>query len=163
MAGSHWISSQIFVEISQELPNPALGKERYLSKCSNNLYCQARFGLTLCSWNFNSMLLRSSFVEGDGGCFGVSSKLLCWWQTQNKWCCTYMFDCWADPVAHLLVLKSSMTMVCAHLQTLARERERVKGYSFLFNPLRWGIGCKREAVWPDVAEFVQNCKVFGHL
>ena len=55
--------------------------------------------------------------EGDEGCIGPSGKLLCLLQPlpppkkgmQNMHGnITYLFDFWADPFVHLLLLKSSM-------------------------------------------------------
>ena len=51
-------------------------------------------------------------VEGDESCISLSGKLLCFWQAKKIMQLIhgnfpYMFDCWADPVFHLL-LKSSM-------------------------------------------------------
>ena len=55
----------------------------------------------------------SSLVEGDEACIGPSGKLLCLWKIEKNWLRThgiisYMLDHWADPVVHLLLLKSSM-------------------------------------------------------
>ena len=46
-------------------------------------------------------------------CIGISGKLLCLCEPQKimqpiHGIIPYMFDCWADPVFHLLLLKSSM-------------------------------------------------------
>ena len=69
---------------------------------------------TYCSFptRFVSSNPWSSLVVGDEGCIGPSRKLLCLCQTCQKLCTNgiipYMFDCWANPVVHLLLLKSSM-------------------------------------------------------
>ena len=56
----------------------------------------------------------SSLVVGDECCISQSGKLLCLCQTPKNMhhmnaTIPYMFDCWADPVVYLLLLKSSMT------------------------------------------------------
>ena len=51
----------------------------------------------------------SSLVEGDEGCIGPSGKLLCLCQRpKNYGIIPYLFDIWADPFVHLLLLKSSL-------------------------------------------------------
>ena len=65
----------------------------------------AEFALLGGSW--------SSLVVEDEGWIGLSKKLLCLCQTPKNyathaWHIPYLFDCWANPVAHLLLLKSSM-------------------------------------------------------
>ena len=54
----------------------------------------------------------SYLVVGDKGCIGPSKKLLCLCLTQKIMqhmygTIPYLFACWADPVVHLLLLKSS--------------------------------------------------------
>ena len=52
----------------------------------------------------------SSFVEG---CIGPSGKLLCLWPSQlMHGNIPFMFDCWANPVVHFLILKSFTAQVC---------------------------------------------------
>ena len=56
----------------------------------------------------------SSLVERDEDCFGPSGKLLCLCQTLKNMQHMHliikkMFDCWADPVVNLLLLKSFMS------------------------------------------------------
>ena len=41
----------------------------------------------------------------------------------------YMFDCWADPVVHLLLLKSSMDWVLEHESHHSRELVDLRLYS----------------------------------
>ena len=50
----------------------------------------------------------SSLVEGYDCCIGPSCKLLCFWQTKKIMQHIFMFDCWVNPVVHLLLLKSTM-------------------------------------------------------
>ena len=55
----------------------------------------------------------SSLIEGDEGLIDPSGKLLCLWQTKKIMQhmldnIPYTFDCGADQVVHLLLLKSSM-------------------------------------------------------
>ena len=55
----------------------------------------------------------SSLVEADEGCIGPSSKLLSLWQTPKiiqymPDIIAHMFESWANPVVHLLLLKRSM-------------------------------------------------------
>ena len=54
----------------------------------------------------------SPLVEGKEG---PSGKLLCLWQPQKNRAAygniPYLFDFWADPFVHLLLLKSSMVKV----------------------------------------------------
>ena len=56
----------------------------------------------------------SSLLEGDEGCIGPNGKRLCLRTTQEVMqqhmhgIMPYIFDCWADLVVHLLLLKISM-------------------------------------------------------
>ena len=65
----------------------------------------------ICNFSI-SPVTQSSLVEGDEGSIDPSGKLLCLWQTINMKhmhdSIPYMFDCWADPVVHHLLLKSFM-------------------------------------------------------
>ena len=54
---------------------------------------------------------RRSFVKGDEGCIGTSGKLLFVQQVEKNMqhlfgTILYMLEYWADPVVHLLLLKS---------------------------------------------------------
>ena len=44
-------------------------------------YCQK-----FAAWLGNAPYPWSSLVQGDEGCIGAISKMLCMWQTQNNWC-----------------------------------------------------------------------------
>ena len=68
---------------------------------------------------------RETKRDGDEGYIGSSGKLLCLWQTQKimehmRGNIPYLFDFWADPFVHLLLLKSSMD----GMREIARGRER---------------------------------------
>ena len=73
----------------------------------------------------------SSLLVGYEGCIGPSRKLLCLCQTpkivQNMHgIITYMLDCWANPVVHLILLKSSVVRLnkkesSVRLRSIIRE------------------------------------------
>ena len=83
------------------------------------------FGFEMINYNKTDQMLYnassidipwSSLVEGYKVCIGPSGKLLCLWQTSKNIkhmhsIIPYMFDCWTDPVAHLLLLKSSVVLI----------------------------------------------------
>ena len=55
----------------------------------------------------------SSLIEGDEGYIGPSGKLLCFGKPPKSMqhmdgIISYLFDYWANPVVHLLLLKASM-------------------------------------------------------
>ena len=74
-----------------------------------------------------------SLVVGDEGCIGPIRKLLCLCYTKKIMQCVhsispYMFDCGADPVVHLLLLKRSMA------KPFARAKNRlIPSSKFLFS------------------------------
>ena len=80
---------------------------------------------------------RSSLLEEDGGCICPSGKLLFYDKSKQNMqhkhgIFPYMFDCWTDPVVHLLLLKSSMNEPNKAIQNLKwfkLERMMVGGCS----------------------------------
>ena len=97
--------------------------------------------LLLFSNNFEYINSWSSLVVGDEGHIGQSRKLLRLCHTPNNYAAharpTHMFNCWVDPVVHLLLLKSSMinSFECATQRTLtAGARITVRLDSILIWP-----------------------------
>ena len=106
--------------------------------------------------------LWSSLVEGDEDCIGPIGKLLCLWQTQNKICCTCMATfqtCWADPVVHHLLLKSSMVLYLIR-DWLQRSSSNVKDVKDTFELLHcsYTLNFHHYLDWNSPDTF---CKIFA--
>ena len=106
-----------------------------------------------------------SLVERDEACIGPCGELLCLWTIKNYMLhmhgnFPYMFDYWAGPVAHLLLLKSSIISSAIHhsapIQSRTYQRSVVHlsfwnpdGQRFVF---RAGSSCPTA---PEVHESVE--------